>query len=648
MENAIDRLIGYAVNLAAFSIGLFHLLEVAGLLAKFGFNFSTQDIRIIHLLMMLSILFLTRSTLKKLTGGLFDKFVGIALTIASVGACLYLLSRWKNLALGLESSGPTDVWVGLLLIVLVLEAARRGVGLVLALICLFFFSYPFFSEFLPGVLGARGYSVARVSELLTVDSKGIFGIPLGVSSTYIILFSIYGAFLSEFGAGEFFFKLANRLTKGMKAAGAKTAVIFSTLLGMISGSAAGNVAVTGTLTIPMMKKEGYAPHQAGAIEAVVSTGGQIMPPVMGAAAFIMAEIVGVPYANIMQVALIPALLFFASLFCVVHLQAGKSRIEPISQEDDDNESIWMILAKGGQYIIPFMTLIVMMLNGFSPFKASFYSIVVLLVAYTIWSIALAERGGNVVSRIVAFAIDVAKKSAIAITAGAKAVVPIAIACAAAGIIAGTLGITGLGSKISSLIIVASGGYTFFALLFTMLTAIILGMGLPTTAAYLILATVVAPALANMGVPLLTAHLFVFFYGCVSTITPPVALASYVAAGIAKADINKVGWTAFMYGITCYILPFMFFYGPGLLMQGEVMGIILAVASGALGVFCIASSVVGFMRHDLAPVVRIVVGLAGITLLHQGLITDAIGLGLFMGVWFVFKPTPQSDKLQTGN
>jgi TRAP-type uncharacterized transport system fused permease subunit len=243
---------------------------------------------------------------------------------------------------------------------------------------------------------------------------------------------------------------------------------------------------------------------------------------------------------------------------------------------------------------------------------------------------------------------VATKSAIAITEGSKAVVPIAIACAAAGIIAGTLGITGLGSKISSLIIVASGGYTFLALLFTMLTAIILGMGLPTTAAYLILATVVAPALANMGVPLLTAHLFVFFYGCVSTITPPVALASYVAAGIAKADINKVGWTAFMYGITCYILPFMFFYGPGLLMQGEVSGIIMAVASGALGVFCIASSVVGYMRHDLTPLARGATCIAGILMLHQGLITDVLGLSIFIGIWLVFRPTPSSHKIKTGN
>jgi TRAP-type uncharacterized transport system fused permease subunit len=274
--------------------------------------------------------------------------------------------------------------------------------------------------------------------------------------------------------------------------------------------------------------------------------------------------------------------------------------------------------KGGQYIIPFVTLIAMMLNGFSPFKASFYSIIVLLAAHVVWSRRLS--------------LDILTRSAHAITEGARAVVPIAIACAAAGIIAGTLGITGLGSKISGLIVSASGGITLIALVLTMLTAIILGMGLPTTAAYLILATVVAPALSKMGVPLLTAHLFVFFYGCVSTITPPVALAAYVAGGIANADINKVGWTAFAYGITCYILPFMFFFGPALLMDGTAVEVGQAILSGLVGVLCIAAGVVGYLWARLAIWARLVLGAAGGLLLHQGGITDAAGLFLLAGVW----------------
>jgi len=605
MKAQIDKLFANAVAIVAFIVGAFHLCNVSGIVVL-----STRDIRIFHLMMMLVLLFLTRPGLKRFSDSMADRLVSLCLVGLSIGSGLFILSRWKDIAMSGGDTDQWDAWVGLLLIILVLEAARRGVGLALCIICTVFFTYPFYSELLPGVLNSRGYSVERIAELLTTTSQGIYGIPLGVSSTYIILFSIYGAFLSAFGAGDFFFKVASRLTHGMRAAGAKTAVIFSTLLGMISGSAAGNVAVTGTLTIPMMKKEGYQPHQAGAIEAVVSTGGQIMPPVMGAAAFIMAEIVGVPYTKIMQIGLIPALLFFASVFFVVHLQAVKSGITGAVTTVDDDEPLWKILLKGGQYIIPFVTLIGMMLNGYSPFKASFYSIVILLLAHIVWTRNLS--------------VDILRKSATAITNGAKSVIPIAVACAAAGIIAGVLGVTGLGSKISGLIFAASGGITFIALLLTMLTAIVLGMGLPTTAAYLILATVVAPALSKLGVSLLTAHMFVFFYGCVSTITPPVALASYVAAGIAGADINRVGWTAFFYGLTCYILPFVFFYGPELLMQGSVLTVGLAGVSGLLGVFCIASFVIGQLRQSLLLWQRGVMAVCGVLLLIPGLLTDVAG------------------------
>lgn len=617
MKHTLDSMLKYSVASVAFIVGAFHLLNVSGLVVL-----STRDIRIFHLMMMLVLLFLTKPTLKRWADSGIDRIVSLVLLAMSVGCSLFVMSRWKDIAMSGGDTDRIDAWVGFVLILLVLEAARRGVGGALAIICLIFFTYPFYSEMLPGVLNSRGYSVERISELLTTTSQGIFGIPLGVSSTYIILFSIYGAFLSTFGAGDFFFKIANRLTRGMRAAGAKTAVIFSTLLGMISGSAAGNVAVTGTLTIPMMKKEGYKPHQAGAVEAVVSTGGQMMPPVMGAAAFIMAEIVGVPYTKVMQVGLIPALLFFASIFFVVHLQAVKNGIEGSALETEVEEPLWKILLHGGQYIIPFVTLIGMMLNGYSPFKASFYSIVILLAAHIIWSRRLS--------------FDIVKKSANAITMGAKSVIPIAVACAAAGIIAGTLGITGFGSKIAGLIFTASGGITFIALIFTMFTAIILGMGLPTTAAYLILATVVAPALSSLGVSLLTAHLFVFFYGCVSTITPPVALASYVAGGIAGADINKVGWTAFFYGLTCYLLPFVFYYGPPLLMEGSVHIVLLAFVSGIVGVFCIASFVIGHFKSTLTLFERGCMALAGVSLLVPGLISDAFGLITFLVIYHLQK------------
>ena len=605
MINKLDIFRDISVTCIAFTLGMFHLLNVSGL-----FILSTPDVRIFHLMMMLAMLFLTKPTLSRLEGNIFDRIVGFLLVGTGIASGLYLFSRWEEIAMSGGDTIPMDAWVGVVILALILEGARRGVGLVLSIICLIFFCYPFFSSYLPGVLNSRGYSLERMSEFLTTTSQGVYGIPLGVSASYIILFTIYGSFLSAFGAGEFFFKLAMRLTKGMRAAGAKTAVLFSTLLGMISGSAAGNVAVTGTLTIPMMKKEGYENHQAGAIEAVVSTGGQIMPPVMGAAAFIMAEIVGTPYTNIMQAGLVPALLFFDSTFFVVHLQGAKSDLKPMKYEDD-GEPMTMILIKGGQFIIPFISLVAMMVYGYSPFKASFISIIILVIANIIWT--------RSISRVFF------TKSARAICNGTKSVVPIAIACAAAGIIAGTLGITGLGSKISGLILDWSGGIPFVALLMTMLVAIILGMGLPTTAAYLILATVVAPALADVGVPLLTAHMFVFFYGCVSTITPPVALASYVAAGIAGADINKVGWTAFSYGLTCYILPFMFFFGPALLLNGSVLDIALALPTAFVGVFCISVFVIGYLNSKLSLTLRIAIGVAGLMLMMQGGETDIVGL-----------------------
>lgn len=622
MKERINQVLDWTTTVLAFSVGTYHLLNVSGIFVR-----STLEVRIFHLMMMLMMMFLTKPSLKRLKGNIIDRLASLLLVAAAAASGLYMLSRWQDIALSGGLTEPMDAWIGLGIIMLVFEGARRGVGMVLALICITFFVYPFVSPYLPGVLESRGYSVLRMSEFLTTTSQGVYGIPIGVSASYIILFTIYGAFLSVFGAGDFFFKLSDRLTRGTRAASAKTAVIFSTLLGMISGSAAGNVAVTGTLTIPMMKREGYEPHQAGAIEAVVSTGGQIMPPVMGAAAFIMAEIIGTEYRNIMSAGIIPALLFFATIFMVVHLQAVSKGIKPKKRATQTDEPMWQLLLRGGQYIIPFALLVGLMVYGYSPFKASYVSILILLGCHVLWTWAYERRFDTAIFR----------KTAQAITNGAKAVIPIAIACAAAGIIAGTLGISGFGAKISGLIIDISGGVPFYALLLTMVTAIILGMGLPTTAAYLILATVVAPSLVELGVPLLTAHMFVFFYGCVSTITPPVALASYVAAGIADADINKVGWTAFLYGITSYVLPFMFFFGPGLLMDGEWASIAMAVFSGLVGVFCIATSVVGFMRTAMAAWQRVLMFAAGLTLMHQGLLTNIIGLVILISMWLLTKP-----------
>ena len=622
--SSLDALRTRLIGALALALGLFHLANVSGLLVL-----STMVVRAVHLTVMLGLIFLLAGDPAKSGRQRGRPWVIGVLFLAAMGTGIYLLARWEDIAFSGGTTTTTDIVVGVLIILLVVEAARRATGNFLAVITAVFLVYPVVSPYLPGVLYGRGVRLESVISFLSLSGQGIYGIPIGVASTYIILFTIFGAFLSEFGAGGFFFRFSDVLTRGMTAASAKTAVIFSTLLGMISGSAAGNVAVTGSFTIPVMKREGYRPYQAGAIEAVVSTGGQIMPPVMGAAAFIMAEIVGTPYVNIMKAGLMPALLFFVSTLMVVHLQALKSGIRSDTEPADD-ERLSKTLIGGVPFVVPFIALVAMMIAGYSPVKASFYAIAMLLGLHLVWTRTISAEFSRKIGR--------------AVIAGVRSAVPISAACAAAGIISGILSVTGLGSKLSIFIISMSGGVPVIGLLLTMVAAIILGMGLPTTAAYLILATVVAPALAQMGVPLLTAHMFVFFFGCVSTITPPVALASYVAAGVADADVNRVGWTAFRYGLVCYLLPFAFFFGPALLADGTYLDIGFTAVTGVAGVFFLAAAIVGYLRGDLSAVERAWIALAGVGLLDQGLATDAMGLSA-AGLWLLYsRYTGRTGKL----
>ncbi len=606
-----EKLIATTISVLCIIIGFFHILNVSSFMVL-----STMTVRIIHIAFMLTIALLMFPLSKALKGSTADFFLRIILAIIAMGCSIYILIRWENIATTGGMTTPLDAIIGIVMILLVLETTRRSVGLALAIVATVFLAYPFLGKFLPGMLHTRAFSINRVFTFLFTTSEGIYGIPIGVSATYIVLFCIYGAFLSEFGVGDFFYYIAKKVTRNLLAASAKTAVIFSTLIGMISGSAAGNVAVAGVFTIPWMKKEGYKDYEAGAIEALVSTGGQIMPPVMGAAAFIMAEILGVPYVLIMKSAVIPALLFFASTFIIVHLLAKKYGLGAKKRDAEAEESKKVDILSGSlHFLVPFATLLVMMFMNFSPFKAAYWSILALLAVDIIYNRKIDKK----------FFMHIIN----AFKDGAKATVPLAIACAAAGIISGVLSVTGLGSKLSTVIISISMGKPFIALVLTAIVAIILGMGLPTTAAYLILATVITPALTQMGIPALTAHMFVFFYGCLSTITPPVALAAYVAAGIANADINKVGWTAFKYGITTFVLPFMFVYGPALLMQGSAIEIIWTVAVSLFGVYVIASGLVGYLGSAIPLWIRLMLVLGGALMVAEGLITDVIGFVLFL-------------------
>ena len=601
--------------IAGLGLGLYHLSIISGLVSV-----STMPMRLTHVMLAFSILFVLKPASDKLQDSRANLAITIILIAAVVAASAWMLTRWKSIAFSGGLTEPSDFYAGIVLVAIVFEAARRGVGLILAIITLVFFLYPFVSPWLPGVLSGRGVGFERIILFLSTDTQGIYGIPVGVAATYIIVFTIFGALLSGLGAGDFFFQVSVRLTHGMRAASAKSAVLFSTLIGMVSGSAAGNVAVTGTVTIPVMKREGYEPHQAGAIEAVASTGGQLMPPVMGAAAFIMAEIVGVPYTNVMATAILPALLFFASAFVVVHLQGVKNGIVASAESQADDRTMGEVLLEGIPFIAAFGILIALMLYGYSPFKASLWAMGAL-----IGTVIIQRRG---IDR------ELTQKIIKGISDGGLSVVTISAACAAAGIISGILGITGLGSKIALLIDVASNGWLFLALFFTMVTSIILGMGLPTTAAYLILATVVAPALVKLGVPVLSAHFFVFYYGCISTITPPVALAAYVAGGIAGANINKVGWTAASYAITSFVLPFAFIFGPGLLLQGSLIENLSAVVTGFAGILAVGIAVTGALFQLISPALRVVALLCGAALLFQGLYSGLFGGIVLAAIFFI--------------
>lgn len=611
-ESKLQDIKKYVILVIAVTISLFHLLNVAGII-----TISTMPIRIIHLLAMMLIVFMTKSTKKEKyrIPDMALRVIGFILT----GVCsIYLLIRYADIA---ESGGqtiPADIVMGLIMMIVVLEAARRSVGLVLALISAIFLVYPFIGPMLPGLLGTRQYSLTRIITLLYTTSDGIYGTPISVSSNYIILFCIYGAFLSQFGAGEFLFNVSSSFTRRFVAASAKTSIIFCALLGMMSGSAAGVVAVAGSLTIPMMIKEKYTKEEAGAVCAVAATGGQIMPPVMGAAAFIMASIIGVPYLEVMKASILPAILYFFSIFIVVHLLAKKRGMKKMEGAEDVR--FWNVFKQDWPLALPIIALIVMMIVGYSPFKAAYLSILILLVVYVPhrWykdkKFDFKEFGKNII---------------LALEHGALDTVSIATACAAAGIISGVLSVTGLSVKLASLIVSVSHGHLIIALILTMIISLILGMGLPTTAAYLVLATVIAPALVQMGASLLSAHLFVFYFGCISTITPPVALASYVAAGIAKADLNKVGYKAFWYGIVSFLLPFLFVYGPSLLLQGSVLSIIQTTIFSIVGTTAIAMAIVGFALTDIPIPLRILLVLAGALMILEGTLTDLAGLAILV-------------------
>lgn len=505
-----------------------------------------------------------------------------------------------------------DVWMGVLTILVVLEGARRAVGLSMTIIGAAFLAYafagargelPFLADWMPGILNHRGYSLDRVASQMTLGAEGIFGIPLGVAATFVFIFVLFGAFLEVTGAGKFFIDLAYAATGRQRGGPAKAAVIASAGMGSISGSAIANVVTTGAFTIPLMKKLGYRPAQAGGIEAAASTGGQIMPPLMGAGAFLMSEFTRVPYVDIVLVSIFPAILYFGSVYLLVHIAAVKQGMTSLSAADLPRTRT--VLAEGWHFLLPLGILIALLVAGYSPMRVGFYAIGAIMAAAAakaLWTFLGSEPS-------MAGFVTLCRKGIMltleALELGARNAVAVSVACAVAGIIVGVVGLTGLGLKFSAMMIAFSGGNLLLALVLVLLASLILGMGLPVTAAYIVLIILVGPALTeDFGVPLLIAHLVVFWYSQDSNVTPPVALAAFAGAAIAGSKPMETSLQAWKYAKGLYLIPLFMVYNEEIILGGPLPLVLWSGAIAILGLVAFAAVLEAFLWRPMQLWMRV--------------------------------------------
>jgi len=486
---------------------------------------------------------------------------------------------------------------------------RRSIGLALPVTALAFIAYGFLGPYLPGFLNHRGMSLELILDQTYLTTEGIFGIPLGVSATYVILFVIFGAFLEKSGAGQFFMNFANALMGRSRGGPGKVAVVSSSLFGTISGSAVANVMVDGWLTIPMMKRTGFKAESAAAIEATASTGGQIMPPVMGAAAFVMAEFVGKPYSQIALHAAIPAVLYYVALFAAIHFEAIKTGLRGLSREEVP--PLLGVLWRQGHLLVPVIILFVLLVQGYT----ASYAALVATAAVIVLSWLRKE------SRITpARAVEALKE-------GALNTLPVAMATACAGIIIGIILQTGLALKFTSFLLSAAGGTLIPVLVITMVAGLILGMGMPTTPAYIVQAALLAPAIERLGVDRTAAHMFIFYYSCLSAVSPPVALAVYAAASIGHANLWKAGLQAMKFAAAGFIVPFFFVFNPELLMMGEPAQVVRATITSTVGSVVLAAGLQGYFLRPANLIERLLFIAGALLLIDPGLTTDIIGVVL---------------------
>ena len=533
----------------------------------------------------------------------------IVLMVLGAGAYFYFVINFKTIIGHATRISQLEVIVGIIGILVLAETCRRVVGIPILCVATVFIGYAFYS----GLGAGRAFPQVLKSIVynLFYTTSGVIGTPIGVCSTYIALFILFGAFLEATGISEFFIQLANSLAGASTGGPAKVAVISSALCGMVSGSSVGNTVTTGSVTIPLMKKTGYKGEFAGAVEAAASTGGQIMPPIMGAAAFLMAEMVGVQYSEIAMRAIFPALLYFTGIFITVHLEAKRLGLKGIAKED--LPKFVPLFIRQGYLLIPLVTLVAMVMMGYTMSRSA------------------------VIATLLAILVSIPNKSTRmnptrfvnALETGGKNTLSVAVACGIAGIIAGVVTMTGLGQILISAIVSVAGDRVIIALFLTMLTCIVLGMGVPTTANYIIMATTCAPILVNgMGINKIAANMFVFYFGIVADITPPVALAAYAGSAIAKSNPMKTALNASRLAIAAFIVPYIFAFNPAMLfIDADVVQVVIIIVTSLVGLTGVAGGLEGYMVTNMNPIQRILAVVGGLCLIIPGTITDLAGIAI---------------------
>ena len=607
-ERKLNKVTALIVNTLSLSISLFLIYTAA-----FG-NWDALRQRSFYLMLAMGILFIvypafTKSSLKTVP------WYDYVFSLAGFSCCAYVFINYVPILKRMGISNHTDQLVYVILVVLILEGTRRLVSGALSLITLIFLVYAFFGNKMPGMFATKAGGLSRMTDHMFMIPEGIFGSPLGSAATYVSLFVLFSTFLAECGMSDFIRDAALALTGKSTGGPAKVAVVASGAFGTISGAAAANVVGTGSFTIPLMKSVGYPAEFAGAVEACASTGGQLVPPVMGAACFIMAEYIGIPYSRIMLAGLIPAFLYYLSVFITVDLRSKKLGLLGLPKEK--LPSLKKAVLDRGHLLIPFFAVIYMILRQYTISRAALVGLILVVI----------------VSPLRKTTRMTPKQMFLALMNSGKKTVSFGCSCACVGLIIGVTTLTNVGTVLGNAVLQLSGGNLFITLILVMIMSIIMGMGMPTVAVYIVQATVTAPVLMRLGIPMLTAHFFCFYFGIIACITPPVAVPSYAAAAIAGCNPSRTGWAAFKMAIPAFLIPYIFVYEPGMLLNGgggTAFDVIRCCLTAVVGVYLIAMGTEGYCcRNGMAKWKQIMSLVAGFLCIVPEIYTDLIGFAVFV-------------------